>query len=98
VSEDLKRLSLAAYFAEVIKFTATPEQDSGGILRLSLMAMYDLCRDKYTLAQIKAAFEVRLAAELGLGNTADCCGTPESHLLYHLERASFKTLDYFKKL
>jgi len=98
LSSDLRCLALAAYFAEVVAFTATPEQDSGELLRAVLMALYDLCRDKYTPPQIKAHFEVRLARILGFGDTAECRGTPESHLLYHLDKESFKTLEYYKSL
>jgi len=97
VSADLKRLALAAYFAELVKFTATPEQDSGNTLRLMLMAMYDLCRDKYTIEQIKAKFETGFASELGFDEEVNTVST-EAHLLHHLEKESFKTLDYYKSL
>jgi DNA repair protein RecO (recombination protein O) len=98
ISGDLCKLALAAYFAEIVKFSATPEQDSGGILRAVLMALYDLRRDKYTTEQIKSDFEVRLAHELGFGDTTECRGTPESHLLYHLDKKDFKTLNYYRGL
>jgi DNA repair protein RecO (recombination protein O) len=89
LSRDLKRLALASYFAELVKFTATPEQDSGNILRLTLIAMYELCRDRYTVEEIKSDYERGLARELGFG---------DGDLLHHLERDSFKSLDYFKEL
>ncbi|MCL1831803.1 MAG: DNA repair protein RecO [Oscillospiraceae bacterium] len=98
LSGDLRKLALASYFADVVKHTATPEQDSGGVLRALLMALYDLCRDKYDFTRVKHDFETRLAAELGFGDTAECGGNPESHLLYHLDRESFKTLEYYKSL
>ncbi|MCL1880609.1 MAG: DNA repair protein RecO [Oscillospiraceae bacterium] len=95
LSKELEKLSLASYFAELVKFTATPEQESGKILRYLLMALYDLMRDKYTIAKIKSDFERRLAKELGFGDLGE---QPEIQLLQHLERESFKSLDYYSRL
>ncbi|MCL2037249.1 MAG: DNA repair protein RecO [Oscillospiraceae bacterium] len=97
LSSDLKRLALAAYFAELIRFTATPEQDSGGMLRLTLIALYELCRDKYNIQQIKSGFESEFACELGFGK-GDSPDSPESYLLERLEVKGFKTLDYYKSI
>jgi DNA repair protein RecO (recombination protein O) len=97
LSGDLKRLALAAYFAELVKFTATPEQDSGGSLRLILMALYDLCRDKYTIEEVKVRFEKGLATELGFDEEVNSISS-EAHLLHHLERGRFKALEYFNSL
>jgi DNA repair protein RecO (recombination protein O) len=100
LSGDLKRFALAAYFVQLIKFTATPEQDSGGVLRLMLIALYELCRDRYTVEQIKANFETSFARESGFGGEfpADKPDSPEQYLLRQLEVKSFKALDYFKNL
>ena len=97
LSADLHRLALAAYFAELVKFTATPEQDSGGALRLMLIALYDLCRDKYTVEQIKEKFEKGLATELGYDEEVNTISS-EAHLLHHLEKESFRSLDYYRSL
>jgi DNA repair protein RecO (recombination protein O) len=97
IASDLRKLALAAYFAEVVKFTATPEQDSGGALRLMLIALYELCRDKYSIEQIKSNFETVFASELGFDEKVNTISA-QAHLLHHLERESFKTLDYFNSL
>ena len=99
LSSDLQRLALAAYFAELVKFTATPEQDSGGSLRLMLIALYELCRNpaKYTIEQIKERFEKGLATELGFDEEVNTISA-EAHLLHHLEKESFRSLDYYRSL
>jgi DNA repair protein RecO (recombination protein O) len=97
IAGDLKRLALAAYFAELIKFTATPEQDSGGMLRFMLIALYELNRDRYTIERIKSDFEVNISNESGFAEEVNTISA-EAHLLHHLERESFKTLDYYKSL
>jgi DNA repair protein RecO (recombination protein O) len=97
IANDLQRFALAAYFADAVKFTATPEQDSGNMLRLILIALYELCRDKYTIEKIKTDFETGFARELGFGEIPDGI-TPEAYLLYNLDLKTFKTLDYFKNL
>ncbi|MCL2633333.1 MAG: DNA repair protein RecO [Oscillospiraceae bacterium] len=70
LANDIKALALAAYFAELIKFTATPEQSSEDILRLMLIGLYELCRGG-DLLTVKAVFEVRLAKELGFAPRED---------------------------
>ena len=98
LSADLRKFALAAYFAELIKFTATPEQDSGGTLRLMLIALYELNRDKYTTVQIKSGFESGFARELGFGDGGEVTTDSEAYLLRHLDVAGFKTLDYYKAI
>jgi DNA repair protein RecO (recombination protein O) len=97
LAEDLQKLALAAYFSELVKFTATPEEESGDLLRSLLIALYELCRTppRYEQPQIKAKFECKLAEELGFGVLSD---NPEKDLLLLLEQKSFKTLKYYKSL
>jgi len=73
LSADITALALAAYFAETVKFTTPPEQPSGGIPRLMLIALYELCEKKRPLSFIKSAFELRLAAELGIAPDVTAC-------------------------
>jgi len=66
LSADIAALSLAAYFAETVRYVYQAEQPSGDALRLMLTALYELCEKRREYALIKAAFELRLSALLGL--------------------------------
>jgi len=70
LSADIAAVSLAAYFAEAVRYTAAPEQN---ILRLMLIALYELCGRRRPFAFIKAAFELRLSAEIGLAPNLIAC-------------------------
>lgn len=73
LSADIAALSLAAYFAEVVKYVSASEQPGGGTLRLTLTALYELCEKKRESALIKAAFELRLCALLGIAPDLVAC-------------------------
>ncbi|MDR0197817.1 MAG: DNA repair protein RecO [Oscillospiraceae bacterium] len=74
LSADIRALSLAAYFSEAVKYTSASEQHGGNALRITLMALYELEKGQ-SRALIKAAFELRLSAELGVApRLASCAG------------------------
>jgi len=70
LSADIAALSLAAYFAEAVRYTSAPEQN---ILRLMMIALYELCECRRPFTFIKAAFELRLCAEIGLAPNLIAC-------------------------
>ncbi|MDR0223192.1 MAG: DNA repair protein RecO [Oscillospiraceae bacterium] len=72
LSADMRTLSLAAYFSEVIKYASASEQNNGGALRLMLMALYELEKGR-TPALIKAVFELRASSELGMAPNLVAC-------------------------
>lgn len=61
----LSRLSLAAYFADVIRFCINPEAQSADVLRLFLNTLHFLENGKRSEEQLKAIFELRLMSEIG---------------------------------
>lgn len=69
---DLEALALAAYFSELIRKSAT-NQPQPQLLRLFLHSLHYLSEQSRPMAQIKAIFELRLAAELGLMPNLLCC-------------------------
>lgn len=73
ISSDLETLSLAAYFAEVLKDTATAEQESKGLVRFMSVSLYEIEKRRLPLSQIKAVFELRLAAMLGFAPDLRAC-------------------------
>jgi len=73
ISSDLEALSLAAYFSEIIKTTATPEQESEGFLRLMAISLFEIEKQRIPLSQIKAVFELRLASMLGFSPDLRAC-------------------------
>ncbi|MBQ7990922.1 MAG: DNA repair protein RecO [Oscillospiraceae bacterium] len=63
---DIKKLSLAAYFSEVVRQTVTGEQTARDIYRLFTNSMYMLSEKEADCGFVKAVFELRLCADLGM--------------------------------
>jgi DNA repair protein RecO (recombination protein O) len=88
LSADFAALSLAAYFADLIKYTSASEQRADGLLRFLAISFYELeRRGDYqspvsangrlitapTIPLIKAVFELKLAQILGLAPDLIAC-------------------------
>jgi len=73
LSEDVTRLALASYFAEVLDQTTEEGIDCTALTRLALTALYQLSVGKMNERQIKAVFEWKTAALLGYEPELDCC-------------------------
>lgn len=74
VREDLEKLALGSYFAEVVEAVAeegTPEPE---MLSLLLNSLYALDALNKPLPLVKAAFELRLLCVAGYAPLADACG------------------------
>jgi len=78
--QDIVKLSLASYFAELLEVASDAETINPELLRLGLNAMYALCKLPLDLRAIKAAFELRIAYYSGyaplLGDKCSICGKP----------------------
>ena len=72
IRTDLDALALASYLSELIRKT-TSDQPQPQILRLCLLALHHLSEHDRAPEMIKAAFELRLLAELGLMPNLVCC-------------------------
>lgn len=73
LSSDIEGLSLAAYFAEIMKTAATPEQGTEGFLRLMAISLFEIEKKRIGLMQIKAVFELRIASMLGFAPDLRVC-------------------------
>ena len=73
VSSDLEYLSLAAYFAEVIKYSSASEQEAKGSLRFMAITLYELDKKRCSLELIKAVFELYAAVLLGFAPDLRAC-------------------------
>lgn len=68
----IEKTALASYFCEVLCDTVTNEPDLP-TLRLALNALYAVEHETAPRAMIRAAFEMRLAAQLGFMPDLDAC-------------------------
>lgn len=73
ISSDLEALSLAVYFSELMKATATSEQGERGLVRFLAISLFEVEKRRIPLAQIKAVFELRLAAMIGFAPDLRAC-------------------------
>lgn len=84
--ENLERLALGSYFAEVTEAVAEEGRPEPELLSLLLNSLYALDTMKQPPELIKAAFELRLLCTAGYAPLADACGVcgapePEKPLL-----------------
>ena len=73
ISSDIEYLSLAAYFAEVMKDTTAPEQENEGMVRFMAITLYELEKKNCPKELIKAVFELRMTVFLGLEPDLRAC-------------------------
>lgn len=72
--EDIAKLALGMYFAELLDTVCAEEVPDGSALRLGLNALYALSRNLYAPEHIKSVFELRLMCLEGFRPEADVCG------------------------
>ncbi|HBI64507.1 MAG TPA: DNA repair protein RecO [Clostridiales bacterium] len=65
ITSNIEQYALCCYFAELVNLSADSDDTSGGLLPMFLRALYALDRQKRPVQTVKAAFELRLAADLG---------------------------------
>lgn len=83
--QDIDRLTLAQYFAQLAYELSAEEQPQEELLRLILNSLHLLCRSGKSLTQIKAVFEFRalcLGGYMPSVLACDNCGTYETPLMY----------------
>lgn len=84
---DIVRLAFASYVCEVAEHVSVEESGDVELLRLVLNTLYATSSGKKPIPLIKAAFELRCAAVLGMCPDLSCCsvcGAKEA-LLFYLE-------------
>lgn len=88
--EDIGKLALGNYIAEVLEVLSDEDKPDPALLSLGLNSLYALSRGLYPEAQIKAAFELRAACLAGFLPELHACGVcgreaPESPVLSLLD-------------
>ncbi|MCM1505959.1 MAG: DNA repair protein RecO [Ruminococcus flavefaciens] len=95
----LSKVSLACYFADVLRFCAEPQPDND-ILRLFLNTLHFLEKDLRDEKMLKAVFEFRLMAEIGfMPDITICrgCGAFEpQELFFSISESCFCCKDCFR--
>lgn len=86
VRQDITRTALASYVCDVVGEIGTNQADIP-LLRLTLNTLFAISQGAYTLALIKAAFEWRVAAIMGVMpdvDGCDLCGREEGDFLLYV--------------
>lgn len=73
ISSEIDYLSLAVYFADVIKDTSAPEQESKGFLRFMAITLYELNKKRIPPELIKSVFELHITTMLGFSPDLRAC-------------------------
>ena len=99
IRKTVEGLALAGYILEVICHAAVSAPDRE-LLRLSLNSLYAISSAKYSLAHIKAAFEIRCASVLGfMPDLLACreCGERLGDFFFDIMSASLTCYSCHKK-
>jgi len=96
----LTGLSLASYFADVLRFCCTEEYPGNGeVMRLFLNTLHYLEKGLRSEMLLKSIFEIRLMSEIGfMPNVLGCsvCGDYEPHeLVFNVSNGDFQCLNCF---
>ncbi len=73
ISGDIEYLSLAAYFADVMKYSSASEQEAEGHLRFMAITLYELDKKRRPPELIKSVFEMYASVLLGFGPDLRAC-------------------------
>lgn len=79
--EDLGRLALGNYIAELLEAVSDEDAPNAAVLSLGLNSLYALSRGLYPPEHIKAVFELRLMCLSGYMPFLDCCASCGSEQL-----------------
>lgn len=97
--DSLSKISLASYFADVLRFCIKPETKNGGIMRLFLNTLHYLEKNLRDEKMLKSIFELRLMSEIGfMPDVLACreCGVFEpSELFFSVRESCFCCKDCF---
>lgn len=96
---DVKKLALACYFAELVRYTVTSHQSAKDIMRLMLNSLHFLCKDKKSCELLKSVFELRLCSEIGmlpqLIGCRECYRYEADEMYFIIDKAMLLCGDHF---
>ncbi len=99
--ENLLNLSLASYFAELLRTAVPKDSSSKEILRLTLNTLHFLAEGTRSPEVLKPLFELRLASELGFMPDVLMCRRCMAHLpeniVFSAEEGCFWCSDCYKE-
>ncbi|MGN0613015.1 MAG: DNA repair protein RecO [Porcipelethomonas sp.] len=75
IREDLDRLSLANYIAEVVSYTTGHHEQKEDVMRLLLNTFHYLSNGERECRFLKSVFEMRFLTEIGMMPDIVCCHT-----------------------
>lgn len=78
--ENLLNLSLASYFAELVRITVTKGNQDNSSLRLILNTLFYLTEGKHDINILKPLFEMRFASEMGFMPDVLMCRSCMNHV------------------
>lgn len=70
---DIKKISLAQYFAELVNYAAVENDECRELLRLLLNSLFVLCKKDIDISLIKSVFEFKAMAACGFMPDLECC-------------------------
>lgn len=91
IRDDIVKLALASYFAEVLEQASDQESINPELLRLGLNSLYALSNTKISHEKIKAVFELKVCELSGYApNVFSCasCGAGEAFKCFDIQNGS----------
>ena len=91
IRNDIVKLSLASYFAEVLEQAADEETINPELLRLGLNSLYALAKTSISQEKIKAVFELKVADISGYTPNVfgcSCCGSTDELVAFDIRNGS----------
>lgn len=98
---DMKKLSLASYFTELVRYCATSGQSAKDVMSLLLNSLYFLSEGLRSCEFLKSVFEMRLMSEIGmlpqLIGCRDCYKYEAEEMYFMADRSCLFCGDDFRK-
>lgn len=92
IRNDIVKLALASYFAEVLEQAADEETINPELLRLGLNSLYALSKTSLPHEQIKAVFELKVSELSGYApnvGACSCCGSVDEIVAFDVKNGCF---------
>ncbi len=99
--KSIEALSLASYFADIVRFSATQGQSARDIYRLYMNSLHFLSKENADIELLKFIFEMRIASEIGmlpgLLGCADCYKFDDVKLYFDIRQGLIFCEEHLQK-